>query len=132
MLLKLEGFWYATSIDLNMGYYYIPFSDNTSNLCTIILPLGKYCYKHLPMGIAYSQEIFQQKMNDLFRKFDFFCTYIDDLLILTKEYWTNYVCDAIYIGNTQHTFRTIMYGHFSDVHSLLMNRQKSDSFAAHF
>ena len=41
-------------------------------------------------------------------------------------------CDAIYIGNTQHTFKKRMDGHFSDLQSLLKNRQKSDSFAAHF
>ena len=42
MLLKLEGFQYATSLDLNMGYYHIGLSENASNLCTIILPQGKY------------------------------------------------------------------------------------------
>ena len=38
MLLKLEGFQYATSLDLNMGYYHIQIIENASNLCTIILP----------------------------------------------------------------------------------------------
>ena len=41
-------------------------------------------------------------------------------------------CDAIYIGNTQQTFKKRMYGHFSDLQRLLKNGQKSDSFAAHF
>ena len=41
MLLKLEGFHYDMSLYLNMGYYYIQLSENTSNLCTIILPWGK-------------------------------------------------------------------------------------------
>ena len=43
MLLKLEGFQYATSLDLNMGYYHIQLSKNASNLCEIILPWVKYC-----------------------------------------------------------------------------------------
>ena len=42
------------------------------------------------------------------------------------------ICDAIYIGNTQQTFKKIMDGHFSDLQCLLKNGQKSDSFAAHF
>ena len=42
------------------------------------------------------------------------------------------ICDAIYIGNTQQTFKTRMDGHFSDLLCLFKNRQKSDSFAAHF
>ena len=41
MLLNLEGFQYATSLDLNMGYYHILLSEQASNLCTIILPWGK-------------------------------------------------------------------------------------------
>ena len=58
MLLKLEGFQCATSLDLNMGYYHIRLSENASNLCKIILPWGKYCYKHLPMGVPNLPEIF--------------------------------------------------------------------------
>ena len=42
------------------------------------------------------------------------------------------ICDAIYIGNTQQTFKKRMDGHFSDLLCLLKNGQKSDSFAAHF
>ena len=42
------------------------------------------------------------------------------------------MCDAIYIGNTQQSFKKIMDGHFSDLQRLLKNGQKSDSFAAHF
>ena len=45
--LKLEGFQYATSLNLNTGYYNIQLSKNASNLCTIILLWGKYCYRHL-------------------------------------------------------------------------------------
>ena len=36
------------------------------------------------------------------------------------------MCDSIYISNTQHTFKRIMYVHFSDLQRLLKNRQKSD------
>ena len=42
MLLKSEGFQYATSLDLNMGYNNKRLSKAASNLCIIILPRGKY------------------------------------------------------------------------------------------
>ena len=42
------------------------------------------------------------------------------------------MCDAIYIGNTQQTFKKIMYGHFYDLLRLIKNGQKYDSFADHF
>ena len=38
ILVKLEGFQYATSLDLNPGCYHIQRSEIASNLCTIILP----------------------------------------------------------------------------------------------
>ena len=37
ILLKLDAFQYATSLDLNMGYYHFRLSEKASNLCTIIL-----------------------------------------------------------------------------------------------
>ena len=42
------------------------------------------------------------------------------------------MCDAIYIGNNQQTFKKIMEGNFSDLLRLLKNGQKSDSYYAHF
>ena len=52
ILLKLEGFQYATSINLNMEYYHIQLSGNASNLCTIILPWLKYHYNNLPIEVV--------------------------------------------------------------------------------
>ena len=40
MLQKLEGFMYATSLDLNMGYYHMKLTPFASRLCTIVLPWG--------------------------------------------------------------------------------------------
>ena len=42
------------------------------------------------------------------------------------------MCDTIYIGNTQQTFKKRMGGHFYDLQRILKNGQKSDSFASHF
>ena len=61
LLLKLEGFQYATSLDLNMGYYHIELDPESSRLCTIVLPWGKYEYLKLPMGLCNSPDIFQEK-----------------------------------------------------------------------
>ena len=69
ILLKLEGFQYAKSLDLSMVYYHIRLSENASNSCKIILPWGKYRYKRLPMGFVNSPDIFQQKTNYLFHGF---------------------------------------------------------------
>ena len=91
MLLTLEGFQYATSMDLNMGYYHIHISNQDSNLCTTILPWGKYKYKSLPMGICNSLDIFQEKMNKMFCGFEFIRAYIKDLLIIAKGHWSDHL-----------------------------------------
>ena len=84
LLLKLEGFQFATSLDLNMGYYHIELSPDAKKLCTIVLPWGKYEYQRLPMGLCNSPDIFQEKMSSLMADLEFVRAYIDDLLILTK------------------------------------------------
>jgi predicted aspartyl protease len=83
MLLKLEGFQYATSLDLNMGYYHIELSPSSKRLCTIVLPWGKYEYQRLPMGLCNSPDIFQEKMSTLMADLEYVRTYIDDLLVIT-------------------------------------------------
>ena len=50
LLMKLEGFQYATSLDLNMGYYHIELTPFSKQLCTIVTPFGKYEYQHLAYG----------------------------------------------------------------------------------
>ena len=52
---------------------------------------GKYRLKCLPMGVANSPDIFQNKINDLFNGFYFIRAYIDDLLILTRGDWKDHV-----------------------------------------
>ena len=84
MLLNLEGFQYATSLDLNMGYYHIELNPASKEMCTIVLPFGKYEYQRLPMGLCNSPDIFQEKMSELMEGLNFVRTYIDDLLCLTK------------------------------------------------
>ena len=57
LLLKLEGFQYATSLNLNMGYYHIELTSLSKSLCTIVTPWGKYKYQCLPMGLCNSPNI---------------------------------------------------------------------------
>ena len=84
MLVNLEGFQYASSLDLNMGYYHIELTPNSKSYCTIVLPFGKYEYQRLPMGLCNSPDIFQEKMSELMSDLEFVRVYIDDLLTLTK------------------------------------------------
>ena len=84
MLLKLEGFRWATALDLNMGYYNIRLDDPSKKLCTLIFPWGKYEMQSLPMGLCNGPDVFQEKMSELFHDIETVRTYIDDLLVVTN------------------------------------------------
>jgi hypothetical protein len=73
---------------LNMGYYHIILTPFARQLCTIVLPWGKYDYCRLPICWVYllvSPDIFQEKMSDLMAGLDFARAYLDDLLIISTE-----------------------------------------------
>ena len=90
-LLKLGGFKYSTSLGLNMGYYHICLSEEANNIYTIILPWGNYRYKFLQMDVSNSLGIFQEKVNEMFQRFEFIRAYIDDLLLVIKGYWYDHL-----------------------------------------
>jgi hypothetical protein len=85
ILQELEGFTYATALDLNMGYYTIRLDPTASEMCTIIFPWGKYSYKRLPMGFRGSVDIFQAQIMDLMASLEFVQAYMDDLLITMRR-----------------------------------------------
>ncbi len=82
---ELEGFTYATALDLNMGYYTIMLDLTAFNMCTIIFPWGKYSYKRLPMGFGGSADIFQAQIMDLMASLKFVQAYMDDFLIIMRQ-----------------------------------------------
>jgi hypothetical protein len=85
VLQELEGFTFATALDLNMGYYTIRLDPDASKICTIIFHWGKYSYKRLPMGIAGSPDIFQAEMMKLMESLEYVRAYIDDLLCISRN-----------------------------------------------
>ena len=84
ILQEMEGFTYATQLDLNMGYYTIRLDPDAQKICTIILPWGKYSYMRLPMGLLNSPDMFQEKMSTLMEELEYVRAYLDDLLVITN------------------------------------------------
>jgi hypothetical protein len=85
ILQELEGFTYATALDLNMGCYTIRLDPVASKMCTMIFPWGKYSYKKLPMGFGGSANIFQAQITDLMVSLEFVRVYMDNLLIIMRR-----------------------------------------------
>jgi hypothetical protein len=84
-LQELVDFTYATTLDLNMGYYTIRLDPTATKMYTIIFSWGKYSYQRLPMGFAGSADIFQAEMGNLMAALEYIGAYIEDLLIITKS-----------------------------------------------
>ena len=91
LLLKLEGFTYATALDLSMGYYHIPMSEQAQALCTTVLPWGKYRYCRLPMGLKVATDVFQNTMMELLGDLPYVRVYLDDILITTCDSYEDHI-----------------------------------------
>jgi hypothetical protein len=91
MILSMEGFTFASALDLNMGYYHIKLDADAQKLCTIVFPwnMGKYKYKRLPMGIKiyWFQMFFKTSFLSLSKIWNMLrlSCYLDDLLLLTNS-----------------------------------------------
>ena len=84
LLHGLENVTHFSSLDLAMGYYQIPLSEQSSRMTTFILPFGKFRYLRMPMGIASAPDEFQARMSLLLGDLPFVRIYLDDCLIITK------------------------------------------------
>jgi len=91
MLQQLEGFQYATSLDMNMGYYHLSLDRESSDMCTIVSEFGKYGYKRLPMGVSCAPDVFQSKINGLLGDIEGVKAYLDDILILDQGTYTEHL-----------------------------------------
>ena len=91
LLQRLQGFRYATAIDLSMGYYHIPLDEYSQSLCGTVMPWGIYQYRKLPMGICNAPDIFQSIMMRLLGDLGFVHVYIDDILITSNGTFTDHM-----------------------------------------
>ena len=88
LLLKLEGSQHAMSLYLNMGYYHTEHSPFSKQLCSIVLPWGKYEYQRLPIGLCNSPDIFQKKRSSLVHDLEYCRACIHNVLILIQGDWS--------------------------------------------
>ena len=80
-ILTMIKYTYCTTLDMNMGYWTIPMCPESQRICTIILQWGKFPYMCLPMGLAPSPDVFQEKMSFLFIDLEEVKVYFDDILV---------------------------------------------------
>jgi hypothetical protein len=88
---QLEGFQFASALDLNMGYYTIALAESSKDITTIVTEFGKFRYNKLPMGMCISGDTFQAKVNELLGDIEGVKAYIDDILVLNKGTFNDHI-----------------------------------------
>jgi hypothetical protein len=101
----LGKFTHATALDLSMGYYHFVLTPRSQQMCTIVLPWGKYYYKRLPMGLSISPDVFQQELSSLFHDLAYVKVFIDDILVITKGTYEDHLenWEKFWIGWSRRT-----------------------------
>lgn len=85
-LIGIQGFSFATKINLNIGYQALHLDNYAKSILQIIFPFGVYEYQVLPMGVKPATDLFQSRIVQLFaqmKKEERPMCYIDDILHVT-------------------------------------------------
>ena len=88
---QLEGFQYATALDINMGYYTIRLPPTSQDMAKIVTEFGKFRYNRLPLGMCASGYIFQARGENILGDIEGVKAYINDMLVLNKDFFINHI-----------------------------------------
>ena len=77
----LHGKKYFSLVDTMKGYWHVELDHESSMLCTFDTPFGRYRFKHLPFGVVVSQDIFQRKLDDIYKNIPNVTGIADDIII---------------------------------------------------
>ena len=72
---------YFSVVDTTKGYWHVELDHESSLLCTFNTPFGRYRFKRLPFGIVVSQDIFQRKLDDIYKNIPNVTGIADDIIV---------------------------------------------------
>ena len=90
VLMKRSGYEFFSKLDISMCYYTFELDEESQELCTIVTPVGKFCYNCLAMGRICSPHICQELMENIFRDIEDSDVFIDDIGAFSKS-WKSHV-----------------------------------------
>ena len=68
-------------MDASSGYHHLKLDDRSLYLTTFICQFGRYIYKRLLFGEAPTGNMFQQKIDEIFKYLPNICGIMDDILV---------------------------------------------------
>lgn len=72
---------YFSVLDANQGFWQIKLDHESSKLCTMNTPIGRYRFLRLPFGISSASEVFQRSIAQMIEGLEGVVNIIDDLLV---------------------------------------------------
>jgi hypothetical protein len=81
---QIDGYDYAWTLDLYLGFHHVLLSAYASNIFTAVLPWGKYVYTRMPLGYTGAPNVFQHHMDQILGDLSCYVRFIDDIAIWTK------------------------------------------------
>ena len=86
-----------------MGYYTIRIFPASQYMTAIVTEFGKFMYNCLPMGMCALVDIFEAKVDNLLGDIKGVKTYIDNILVLSKESFYNHTEQKRIVVGRLHT-----------------------------
>jgi hypothetical protein len=78
---RIDGYDFASTLDLRLGFHHILLSEYASNVFTTVLPWGKYSYTRMRLGYTGAPDVIQHRMDQILGDLPFCACFIDDIAI---------------------------------------------------
>ena len=79
------------ALDLNMGYYKLQIPPQIKYMKTTVTLFGNFGYHWIPMGMLTSGDSLKFKVDYILVEMEGFKTYIDNILVLTNDSFTEHI-----------------------------------------
>lgn len=82
---RLADAKFFSILDITHAYWSVELDDESSYLTTFSSPFGRWRFLRLPFGIKSSQDIFQQKIDEIFEGLTGITSIVDDILVYGRS-----------------------------------------------